>query len=239
MSPETRAFIEQVRGAEEPTPGDERRILDAVRTAVVGAPPLAASGGAAKTTTGFVLSKGSAIKLLGALVAVSASVSLVALMASSNGAGDPLPAPLRGAARDPLSLPLRVAGSAEAPSAPLPSASGRAVADPLDSTNAAPVHAKTSRPVSLRRELALLADVQAALERGDGATALRRLDAHVTVDRQFIAERRAARVLALCALGRVQDARDGAAVFLRENPGSVQRTTVERSCAGTKSTDVR
>jgi hypothetical protein len=92
---------------------------------------------------------------------------------------------------------------------------------------------------SVREELALLAEVQAALRRGDGASALRRLDAHVTTDRQLAAERSAARVLALCALGRVQEARRAAAVFVREHPGSVQRDAVERACAGTESPDGR
>jgi hypothetical protein len=239
MSPETREFLERVRGAEEPAPGDERRVFEAVRTAIASAPPLVTNGAAAKTTAGFALSKGSGLKLLGALVAVSTSATLVAVMATSSGARDRLPAPLRVAARDPQSLPLRVTETPPAPSAPLPNASGRTMLAPQESANTARVSARPQRSASLRKELALLADVQAALEQGDGATALRRLDAHVTVDRQFVAERQAARILALCALGRVQDAREAAAVFLHQNPGSVQRTAVERSCAGAKSTEAR
>jgi RNA polymerase sigma-70 factor (ECF subfamily) len=239
MSPETRAFLELVREAEGPAPGDERRVFDAVRTAIVSEPPVAAKAGAAKSTTGFVLSKASGLKLLGALVAVSTSATLVAVMASSGGVGDPLPAPLRVAAQDPLSLPLHIPETPTAPSAPLPNAAGRTIVDRQDSANSAPAPARAARSTSLRKELALLADVQAALEHGDGSTALRRLDAHVTVDRQFIAERQAARILALCAVGRLKDARDAAAAFLHANPGSVQRTAVERSCAVAKSTDLR
>jgi hypothetical protein len=239
MSPETREFLELVRGAEDPAPGDERRVFEAVRTAIVSEPPLVTSGGALKATAGSALSKGSGLKLLGALVAISTSAILVAVIATSSDARDPLPAPLRVATRDPRSLPLGVSEPPTAASAPLPDASGRTIVDPRDSANAAPVPARAPRPTSLRKELALLADVQTALEQGDGATALRRLDAHVTVDRQFIAERQAARILALCALGRVQDAREAAAVFLHQNPGSVQRTAVERSCAGAKSTEAR
>ena len=88
-----------------------------------------------------------------------------------------------------------------------------------------------SSSASLREEIALLAGVQSALERGDGAEALRRLDQHVTSDRQFIAERRAARITALCQIGRVSDAQQLALVFFRENAQSVQRSAVERSCA--------
>jgi hypothetical protein len=86
----------------------------------------------------------------------------------------------------------------------------------------------------LRDELALLSDVQSALERGDGAEALRRLDGHATSDRQFVAERHSARITALCLVGRVAEAQQLGAVFFRENAQSVQRTAVERSCAATK-----
>jgi RNA polymerase sigma-70 factor (ECF subfamily) len=84
----------------------------------------------------------------------------------------------------------------------------------------------------------LLAQVQAALDRGDGATALRRLDERASVDRRLLAERRAARILALCQLGRTQEAEQSALAFVREHPSSVQRTAVERSCAG-KATEPR
>lgn len=73
--------------------------------------------------------------------------------------------------------------------------------------------------------------MQAALARGDGAAALRQLDQHVTNDRRLLAERRAARVLALCSLGRTSEAVQAMEVFLREHPASVQRSAVERSCA--------
>ena len=122
MSPETRAFLELVRGAEEPTPGDERRVLDAIRAAVAAETPLAASGGAAKATTGLVLTKGSGLKLLGALVAVSAGVTRCCHSW-----------PRATAARGPLPAPLRVAESATVPTAPLPSATAQAVAEPADS----------------------------------------------------------------------------------------------------------
>ena len=91
----------------------------------------------------------------------------------------------------------------------------------------------------MREEIALLADVQAALERGDGAKALTRLDGHVTTDRQLLAERSAARILALCLLGRDTEARRAALVFMHAHPASVQRTAVERSCAGTKKSGER
>jgi hypothetical protein len=89
-----------------------------------------------------------------------------------------------------------------------------------------------ARPApSLASELELLRRVQAALRRGDGETALRELDAHVTNDRELLPERRAARILAVCRLGRVDAARLARAEFLSEHPDSIQREAVERACA--------
>jgi hypothetical protein len=81
--------------------------------------------------------------------------------------------------------------------------------------------------------------VQSALERGDGAEALRRLDGHASSDRQLVAERRAARIAALCLLGRTPEARAVATLFFQENAGSAQRTAVERSCAASETTPER
>jgi hypothetical protein len=76
--------------------------------------------------------------------------------------------------------------------------------------------------------------VQAALKRADGAAALRELDAHDPTDRGWLPERRAARILALCMLGRVAEARQAAAQFAEQHPDSVQREAIARSCANPK-----
>jgi hypothetical protein len=89
---------------------------------------------------------------------------------------------------------------------------------------------RARREPSLRAELDLLQRVQDALRRGDGAAALQALDAHQTHDRSLLAERQAARVLALCNLGRVDEARRAAARFEAQHPGSVQRDVITRSC---------
>src|SRR6185436_19373625 len=74
----------------------------------------------------------------------------------------------------------------------------------------------------LAAELALLQRAQAALRRGDGAGALRELDAFPDTGGQLLAERRAARVLAFCSLGRVAEARTLGAELVRSDPDSVQ-----------------
>jgi hypothetical protein len=88
------------------------------------------------------------------------------------------------------------------------------------------------QPVSsLRAELDLLQRVQAALRREDGATALAALEAHSAADGPLLAERQAARILALCLLRRVDEARVAAEAFIARHPRSAQRAAVAASCA--------
>ena len=86
----------------------------------------------------------------------------------------------------------------------------------------------------LREELLVLARAQAALRHGDGAAALSALDA-ASPGPQLGAERATLRILSLCALGRVAEARAVAAVLERSEPGSLQRDAISRSCAGAQS----
>jgi hypothetical protein len=83
-------------------------------------------------------------------------------------------------------------------------------------------------------EIALLERVQGALRRGDGAAALRELDAHRTADRVLLAERQAARILALCLVGELVEARRAARVFASQHPDSPQRAAIESSCANSR-----
>jgi hypothetical protein len=228
MSPETRAFLATVRHAEDPEPGDKRRIQAALGgsfagEAESGAPELVA----AKTGKLAGLTSASGLKIGGAVLALAAGTWLTSSTLARRSAAphEAVKAP-SAAVRAGVPTPVVSARSVPTSDAPANPAAPR--------TSETATRTKVPMAASLREEIALLADVQAALERGDGATALRRLDEHVTSDRQFVAERRAARILALCAAGRAAEARRAAAAFLRDHGGSVQRSAVERSCAGTK-----
>jgi hypothetical protein len=234
MTPETRDFLASVRRAEDPTPSDERRVLAALQTIVTGTLASAATGDA-PAPKGMLSAASSGLKVVGALLGGSVGAALVAAAVSSG------PAPPTHWSRSNRAAVADAVARASA--AVVPSTTPAKSAAATSSLAAPPSAPHISRPpslspsasrsASLREELALLADVQSALERGDGAEALRRLDGYATSDRQFIAERRAARIAALCRLGRVTEARDLAALFFRENGQSVQRTAVERSCAAT------
>jgi hypothetical protein len=95
-----------------------------------------------------------------------------------------------------------------------------------------------STPDGLDAELAFLQDVHGALRDKDGARALRLLDERA---RRFPngalgEESEAARVFALCQLGRVSEARDVAGRFLREHPRSPLAQRVARACEDDPST---
>jgi hypothetical protein len=236
MSPETRDFLATVRRAEDPSAGDERRVLAALQAAIT-AGLTSAAAGSAPAAKGNVAVASSGLKTIGALIGVSVGAALVAVaVAVSSGPAGPRVASRPKSAHSSEGL---VGGGAPAPGVTPPKSAASA------SPRATPPNAaRVSMPAtpgtaaansaSLREEIALLTSVQAELERGDGVAALRRLDEHTTSDRQFVAERRAARIAALCQLGRVAEAQRLAAVFFRENAHSVQRTAVERSCAANK-----
>ncbi len=103
------------------------------------------------------------------------------------------------------------------PPAPVP---GGAVSKP---------HAAASR---ISEHADLLRDARSALAGGDAAKALSLLDQHPEVSRGPLGpEWSAARVLVLCRLGRVAEARQAAHRFLKAHPSSPLAAQVAASCA--------
>jgi hypothetical protein len=87
--------------------------------------------------------------------------------------------------------------------------------------------------VTLSREARALADVQRALREGRSAEALALLERQ---SQQFQGgalgqEREAARVVGLCAAGRVAEAHVAAERFLAANPSSPVAARIRSSCA--------
>jgi hypothetical protein len=113
------------------------------------------------------------------------------------------------------------------PSAPAPAV--RASAEPRGAEPDAPA----PRPVdALAGEMGALRDAHGALQGGDPARALSLLDAQSATyaGGQLREERDAARVTALCKLGKKDEARAAAARFLSENPRSVLADRVRNAC---------
>lgn len=236
MTPETRAFLERVRDAEDPSAADQQRVLAAVR-ATVAAGALAGVAGAGTSKL---------FKLLAAwsVPGLKTGPIVLCLLAAAGAAEVPL-APQRSvsnavvalAKASPRRLPAAPASAAlpalPPAAAPAPEP-GRARRSPLPRSASRPVASAplVPGPPSLRRELLFLSDVQSLLKDGDAGAALERLEAHRTPDRELLAERQAARILALCAAGRSGEARQAAAAFLDEHPTSLQHAAIARSCAG-------
>jgi hypothetical protein len=241
MHDETRHLLDAVRNAEDPTPADAERVARALRAAIAAdvAPGLAQPG-RSEAWAGDVL------RGLAKTVRLERSVfAFCAAAAFGTGDGDVSSRPAV-PERSSVSV-LPAAAPVPAPPAAVPATEGaqpshgalpRSAAE-APPTPRAPRPATTARraPSSLRAELDLLREVQAALDRADGAAALRALDAQPSTAGQLLAERQAARVLALCLVGDTAEARDAAARFLNAHPASVHRHAIERSCANPRRID--
>jgi hypothetical protein len=134
----------------------------------------------------------------------------------------------RGAAESPSPAdqravpPAPVAASVQAPTQSFP-------------TSAPPSAAKSppTSTITLTREARALAEVQRELREGRSTAALAMLAAQ---NREFAGgalgqEREAARIMALCAAGRVAEGRPAAERFLTANPGSPLATHLRSSCS--------
>lgn len=92
-----------------------------------------------------------------------------------------------------------------------------------------------AEPADFAAELKLIAEIRGALKQGDSARALARVDEHARrfgARGQLVQERLAYHVEALCAAGRVDDARRVAADLLKKWPDSTHAPRVKSSCVG-------
>jgi len=98
--------------------------------------------------------------------------------------------------------------------------------------SAAPLHVNEETADSLIAETQRLRDAHGALQSGDPEKALALLSNQAAEDegQKLREERAAARVLALCKLGRVDEANAEAAAFLAQNPRSPLAARVRKAC---------
>lgn len=223
----------------------------AVKAATSTAPPAAAGTtilGA--TSAGTVVSKLVLVKFGVALLVVGATATATAVVATRHDAApanapvvvsSPLPtsAPSSATPLDVAPAPTAEAvPSAEVVVAPRPRArvvTSMPVAASKPSSQIAEAKAASSSSPSedaFDAEMAVLREVQLALRSHDGARALAALDAH---DARFgrgalIEERAAARVIALCELGRTSEASAARASFFSSYPRSPQAERVRTAC---------
>jgi hypothetical protein len=138
----------------------------------------------------------------------------------------------------PSAAPRELAPSeASEPSSPSEKEPQRAPKASAPLTPNSPRRATPAPARALGPELELLQRVQSALRRGDAALALSVLDAHRTDDRSLLAERQAARIVALCMLRRTNEARLAARDFLRHHPNSIHREAISSACSNLQRID--
>ena len=126
--------------------------------------------------------------------------------------------------------------AAPAPHRAAPPRAAEPTTEPEPAPPAPPAAAAPAAPAAvdpLEAETRGLGAAHGALKDGDPAKALALLDAQSTAyaDGQLREERAAARILALCKLGRADEARALAARFLADNPRSPLADRVRGACA--------
>lgn len=230
-----RSLLDDMRDQDDPRAGDRERVRAALvaslgpgvfpstaRGSGSGAPPAASPGlvPVAKVLIGL---------------AVVGAIAGGALLVTRHPASAPTSAP---PARTPAPKLVVTASAAVPPALP------PAPPPPAPAVSAAPARGVASRAVRAPRpvtsapavadEVAILTRAYSALGHGDPAKALAELDEHADrfPDGALAEERAAQRVLALCRLGRVEEARADAARFLEKYPASPQAPRVRSSCGG-------
>ena len=235
MSKEAEDLLARARAV--PPLTRERQIK--VRAALLGQIALAPATGAAAGALG----KLGLVKLLMVVGAVGA-VGTGALIAArkSDAPREPAPVALRAAPPAPehRAAP-RLAETARevpAPKVEEPAAAREPVARRAVPKSETRVETRKSAvsepdPDTLREEIELVQKANSALRSGKPEQAQALLDQHGEKfgSGALREEREAARILALCALGKHREAQAAAAKFLRESPRSIQAARVRASCA--------
>ena len=254
MSPDAERLVELARHGDGPTAEDRARVRRGIATALAAATSVVGAGTAAAKTGAVVAAAGAKSIASGSAVAAAGAVTVSkvaswlgvgmaaglagALTVSAVSAPSKPSAPVAAVAprvqnapaspkapRVPLTI--RQAAAQEAPAEP--ESPPVAVAHPQQ--RSAPI-APRLLPSALAEETELLEQAQAALARSDAAAALRLLERH---ERRFPAgalseERLAGRVLALCQLGRMADARRSAELLRAVAPQSPLWPRLRQAC---------
>lgn len=236
LSDEARRIVEEARLAYGPSEEDRTRVAASLSV------QLTATAAASAGITGTATAAAPATLLAG-----KAAVGLAVLIAIGGAAAGFWWS--RSERRPPAASAVRPASPAESPTriaepsvpAPLSPAGERGTQPParLNRSRSAPaVRAPAVKPPmpepgpNVAGEIALLDEAQRALISGNPERALQLLDQHARAFPRgtLIEERTAARVIALCALGRATAARAESAAYLRRFPSSPLAERVRAAC---------
>lgn len=238
LGPEAREILQKGRLADEPTAADRARVkraliatiaASAAATAAEQGAQAAAAKGAGSASAFYAMTGWKA--LVGVLV-IGAAVGTAGLLPEKK---PPFAKPMIHRAVALLSLP-QMQRSAEEPenhaetNAPLPPSP---LQNPQPSKAKSIASAGDAEPNdTLSEETQRLMEAHGALQGGDAEKALQLLDEKEAgaTGQKLKEERAAARVLALCKIGRIDEANREAAVFLEKSPRSPLAERVRKAC---------
>jgi hypothetical protein len=245
LGPDSNALLEAARNGDEPTHADRDRVRAAIELrlalgAGAGLGAATAAKSAAAAAPAGLLAK--AMVTAGIVCAVGVITWRVARTPPRDAAHTmSLATPIAPA---PIEAPAHVTealnGAPDVP-APAPSISGQrrgllssAQALPIQGAVAAPSTRSVAATGDVAAEVRLLDQAHTAMRAGDAERALDLLEDHGRrYPRGALGEERdAARIAALCALGRTAEARDATDRFLRAAPQSPQAGPLRASCGG-------
>jgi len=260
LEPKTKRLIELASQAADPHPAVEGRVLSRIIDALEFGPPPEGGTPADGPGPAAAPAAGLAAKVAVVLLPIAAGVGLVASRPEPTGTGrssasvttaaKPNAAPLPSSGTPPGSRPpgvtTRIEAAVQAPSEPVvdaataPRRPPRAKPSPSSSRRSRSTPRAEHRPSSdsggaetLTAELEAVSSAQRALRSSKPQDALRRSKDY---QRRFPAgqlsdEAAAIEILALCAMGALEEARTQARAFGVLFPKSLQRAKVDRSCA--------
>jgi len=222
---EARELVVAGRGALQPSADDRARVLEALR-ARIGAPPVVPNAGApAPAPRAVSLGWGKVAAVVAGVVVVGA-VGLRSLGPHAEGVAPRL------TASPPVVVSAAPAAGPAEPATTAPESAPQSLDSVAASSAAPPAEASTPRRPSdrLGEEVSILSRAEAELHARRFASALRLLDEH---QRKFprgklTQERVAAKIQALCALGRTSEA-DAALALL--SPDSVHEGRARAACS--------
>jgi hypothetical protein len=236
LGPDARSLIDAASEADGPSSDDAARVRAKLvrRLSVAAAAGTAATVGATGTAGATGLAFTTKVLLAAAVVGGTLATTAIVLrppaptldtqkvVEEKRASGNPWEQERN--LSSPAALERLTTGERSSPAAP------ERLAKPLNAEKRLPAKPKPDDDVA--GEAALIRAAHAALARGDGAEALSALDRHTAryPHGALVEERQAARVFALCASGRVAEARDAAAAFVGESPRSPMVAQVRRAC---------
>ncbi len=218
LKPEAEKLVQATREALRPTHADRERVFAALLPHVGGV-GLGADGGSGVAEASTTSAKATLLKISAGVVGLGVAGGGLFFALRSE------PTPKETVAPAPVKPVPTVA-----PVAPAPENAAPAGPEPEPAQKRSPASSRSAD--NLAQEVAILSRASAELRAGRPAAALKALEEH---QREFpggvlTQERTAARIQALCALGRTKEARSELARLSRKSPDSPHEARARKAC---------